>query len=246
MHEFDYSSSGIEVAGDIIEAHRALWKHIASPGTWWNGAERVAVAAEARAADTCALCGERKQAVSPNAVSGKHDGPGELADEVVDTIHRLRSDPGRLSRDWFERLCDGGLSETRYVELVSIVALLTGVDYFARSLGLDPFDLPEPREGEPSRRRPQSAREGEAWVPMIAAEDATGPEADLYGTAAVVPNIMRALSLVPAEVRALQRLSNAHYLPPMQIADPTASKTLDRVQIELVAARVSALNECFY
>ncbi len=246
MFDFDYSPSGIEIADDIVEAHRALWEHIALPGTWWSGSERVAIGAEARAADTCVLCGEREQALSPNAVSGRHDGPGELADEVVDTIHRLRRDPGRLSRNWFERQREGGLAETRYVELVGVVAFLTGVDYFARSLGLDPFDLPEPREGEPSRRRPQSAREGEAWVPMIAPADASGPEADLYGGMAIVPNIMRALILVPAEARALQRLSNAHYLPAMQIADPTVSKTLDRMQIELVAARVSALNECFY
>ena len=80
---------------------------------------------------------------------------------------------------------------------------------------------------------------------MIAPEDAIGPEADLYG-GGFVPNIMRALSLVPDEVRALRRSSAAHYVPVEQIPDPTVRRALARPQMEFVAARVSALNECFY
>jgi hypothetical protein len=44
----------------------------------------------------------------------------------------------------------------------------------------------------------------------------------------------------------LQRSSNAHYVHVTQIGDPSVRKSLDRMQMELVAARVSALNECFY
>ena len=76
--------------------------------------------------------------------------------------------------------------------------------------------------------------------------DADGPEADLYPEVALVPNIMQALSLVPDEARALQRSSDAHYVEMQDLADPSARRDLDRLQIELVAARVSALNECFY
>ena len=124
--------------------------------------------------------------------------------------------------------------------------MITGVDYFARSLASAPFPLPEPRPGAPSRYLPASANPGTAWVPMIAPEDASGPEADLYPLRAMVPNIVRALSVVPAEVRVLQTLAAAHYLPVEQIGDPTARRSLDRMQMELVAARVSALNQCFY
>jgi hypothetical protein len=81
---------------------------------------------------------------------------------------------------------------------------------------------------------------------MIAAGDAAGAEADVYGGLAFVPNIVRALSLVPDQVRALRRWSDAHYLPVERIPDPTARRALDRTQMELVAARVSALNQCFY
>ena len=78
------------------------------------------------------------------------------------------------------------------------------------------------------------------------AEDATGPEVDLYGDAPFIPNIVRALSLVPGEVRALRKSSDSHYVSVAQIGDPTVRRSLDRMQMELVAARVSALNECFY
>jgi len=48
------------------------------------------------------------------------------------------------------------------------------------------------------------------------------------------------------EVRALRRSSGAHYVPVEQIPDPTVRRALARPQMEFVAARVSALNECFY
>ena len=64
-----------------------------------------------------------------------------------------------------------------------------------------------------------------------------------------VPQIGRALSLVPAEVRTLQALSALHYMELDHVIDPTyvpPGRKLDRPQMELIAARVSAINECFY
>ena len=246
MVALDYSAAGLAVREDIREAHRALWAQVAAAGTWWTGAERVAIAAESRAAAECGLCRERKAALSPAAVRGEHEAWGGLSALVVDAIHRVRTDPGRLTRDWLDSVIAAGLSMAHYVELVGIVTMVTGVDFFARALGIAPFRLPEPCAGVPSRRLPPAARPGVAWVPMIAPEDASGPDADVYGDGAFMPNIMRALSLVPDELRMLRRLSATHYLPVEQIPDPMARRALDRMQIELVAARVSALNECFY
>ena len=242
----DYSAAGVPVRDDIRRSHRALWEHVAAPGTWWTGAERVAIAAESRQAVGCGLCRERKEALSPGAVRGEHDTYGELPTLVVDVIHRVRTDAGRLTRDWFEGVIAAGLTAAEYVELVGVVTMVAGVDFFARTLGVPPLPLPEPLPGAPARHRPVSARPGVAWVPMIAPEDASGPEADLYGGSPFAPNIVRALSLVPDEVRMLQQLAATHYLPFQQIPDPTARRSIDRLQMELVAARVSALNECFY
>ena len=246
MTDLDYSAVGIAIRADLKAAHAYAWEHLRAPGTWWSGPQRVAIAAETRHAIRCRLCRARKAALSPSAVSGEHDHLGALPGHVVEVIHRVRTDPARLSRAWFESTIARGLSQPEYVEVIAVVTLLTGVDYFACALGIEPFPLPDPLPGEPSRHLQTTAKPGTAWVPMIAPEDATGPEADLYGDVPVVPNIMRALSLVPDEVRALRRASEAHYVPLAKLADPTFCRSLDRMQMELVAARVSALNECFY
>jgi alkylhydroperoxidase family enzyme len=246
MDAVDYPTAEVPVRADLKAAHREILEHVRSPGTWWDGAQRVALVSEARQALACRLCTDRKAALSPASVRGTHDTLSALPANVVEVVHRIRTDPARLSRAWFDGIMASGLSDAEYVEIVGVVALTAGVDYFARSLGVTPLPLPAPLPGAPTRRRPASARGGTAWVPMIAPEDATGSEADLYGDAPVVPNIVRALSLVPDEVRALWRSSNAHYLPVAQIPDPSARRALDRMQMELVAARVSALNQCFY
>jgi alkylhydroperoxidase family enzyme len=247
MAGLDYSAAGVAVREDLEAAQRLLWERLRAPGTWWSGAERIAAAAESRAAESCSLCKARKQALSPNAVQGRHDGGKTLPEVAVDVIHRLRTDPGRLSRAWYDRVLASGLDEGTYVELVAVVAMTAGVDFFARALGIAPFPLPEPLAGEPSRYRPPTAKPNGAWVPTIAGADAAGSESDLYAGLAIVPNIASALSLVPAEVRTLRRLSEAHYMGIEHVPDPTFRRgTLDRMQMELVAARVSALNQCFY
>ena len=70
---------------------------------------------------------------------------------------------------------------------------------------------------------------------------------ELFEGRPLVPNVLRALSLVPDAVRQLKELSTAHYLPIDDVVDPRArGPVLSRAQMELVAGRVSALNECFY
>lgn len=247
MGEIDYSAAGVEIRADLDDAHRLLWQHLASPGTWWSGEDRVAIAAESRAAERCWLCAARKNALSPNAVAGRHDVFGSLPDAVVGAAHRIRTDPGRLSRAWYDEVRGAGVDEGHYVELVAVVAMTAGVDAFARSLGAPPPPLPEPRPGRPSCHRPVTARRNGAWVATIAAAEASGDEIDLYGGAAIVPNIASALSLVPAEARTLRRLMEPHYMALDFVPDPTHRHgALDRTQMELIAARVSALNQCFY
>jgi len=59
-------------------------------------------------------------------------------------------------------------------------------------------------------------------------------------------SITQALSLVPAENAALEQLHGHLYLTFGEMSDPAVSKGLSRSQMELVAARTSAHNECFY
>jgi len=244
MPAFDYVGLPLPIPETMRGAQRRAWERLAAAGVWWTGAEKVAIAAEVRAARACSLCQERKAALSPHAVAGEHAASETLPAAVVEAAHRIATDPGRLTRAWYEKMLAAGLSDAHYIELLSVVVTVVNLDALHRALGVAPERLPAPRAGEPSRERPRAAQEG-AWVPMLALDSAEGRA--LFEGRPRVPNVARALSLVPDAVRQLNELSNVHYLPMDQVMDPHAHmRHLTRAQMELVAGRVSALNECFY
>jgi hypothetical protein len=241
---FEYAGLSLPIPEAMRAAHRRAWQRLAAPGAWWTGAERVAIAAEVRAARTCTLCRERKAALSPHAIAGEHAATAPLPAPAVEAAHRIASDPGRLTRAWHEKTLAAGLSDAHYVELLGILVTVVNLDALHRALGVAPEPLPEPRAGEPSRERPP-ALQGAAWVPWLALDSRPGRE--LFEGRRLVPNVARALSLVPDAVQQLKELSAVHYLPIDDVIDPRARvQALSRAQMELVAGRVSALNECFY
>ncbi|MDP6255488.1 MAG: alkylhydroperoxidase-related (seleno)protein, partial [Alphaproteobacteria bacterium] len=111
MTEIVYQDLPWPVREDITAAQARTWEKLAQPGTWLSGAERLAIAAEARHAQDCQLCWERKDALSPEAVRGSHDTLSQLSALEVEQIHRIRTDPGRLSRAWFLGLLEAGMVE---------------------------------------------------------------------------------------------------------------------------------------
>jgi hypothetical protein len=244
--EIGYPSVPFDIRDDLPSAHRRSWQRLARPGTWWSGAERVAIAAEVRNAADCGLCVARAAALSRSSVRGEHDVLGSLPAAAVEVTHTLARGARRVSRSWFDEICAAGLADTEYVEIIGLVVTVVSIDSFCRGVGAPLHALPTPQPGEPTRQRPASAKLDVGWVPTIAAGDAVGAEANLYGGATNVPNVLRALSLVPEEVRGWMDLSEAHYFGQKGLMDMTARRSLDRMQIELLAGRVSALNECFY
>ena len=245
---FDYSNSGYEIRPDIALAHRRVWEQFADAGSWWRGADRVAIAQEVRNARFCQLCVERKAALSPFSIEGKHNTTTNLPQIAVDAVHRLCTDPSRLTRNWLETCEQKGLSKGQYVELLGIVVGMVSIDAFHRALGIDLEPLPHPQPGEPSKYLPAGIEEGSAWVPVIPAANAKGNEADLYGGSKQAGNVITAMSLVPDSVRILKTLGSAHYIDMKDVPNPYANggRSLSRPQIELVAGRVSALSDCFY
>jgi alkylhydroperoxidase family enzyme len=244
----DYRSTGIAVRDDIVASQRRAWQSLAAAGTWWTGAERVAIAREVRAARRCPFCAERKAVLSPSAVSGVHAAASDLRPAIVDAVHRVVSDPGRLSRGWAAEVIAAGASDAQLVELISVVCIAMLVDGFARAIGADPPTLPDPQAGAPTRVRPAEAIDEGYFVPTIPYAVGSRPELDLYDANAFVPNVGRGLSLVPAAVRTARDLMAAHYMTYAQVATDYApsDRPIDRSQIELVAARTSAKNDCFY
>ena len=237
------------VRADLDEAWRRAWDHLARPGTWWTGAERLAMVAACREAPECALCRERAAALSPFAVDGTHDSTSTLPDDVVEAIHRIRTDSGRLTEAWLRETVASGLSEPDYVEIVGVVSIATALDTLAKGLGMPRPALPEPVPGGPSRYRPAGARRGLAWLPILEPEDIADGDPNPYGdkTPDLVANIHRGMSLVPAEVAAFFDLDDAIYLPQFALKDfATEYRAISHAQMELLAARVSMINRCRY
>ncbi len=232
----------------MIEAYQRAWDRMARPGSWWTGEERVAIARACREALECRLCRERKAALSRASFSGAHAGEERsvLPAAVVDLIHRITTDPARLSKAYYDATRAAGVSDEQYVEAVGVAVALISIDRFYEALGGAVPPLPDPIAGEPDRRRPAAVVRGDAWVPWIDPARLEPENADLFDGLPQAPNVLRALSLVPAEVRGWKSLSDVQYVPTKQMMSFTANGPLDRSQIELIAARVSAANECFY
>ena len=124
---------------------------------------------------------------------------------------------------------ESGVGYERYVELVGIVSRVAATDTFCESLGMEHQPLPEPIGGPPTGDTDTRAQLGAAWVPMVGGA-----------------SITQALSLVPAENAELERYHGPMYMTFGQMSDPYFTRALTRPQMELVAARTSAINECFY
>ncbi len=242
----------VEVRYDLTRSLEAAWRRLAEAGTWWTGAERVAIAAETRQAVHCELCRARRQAVSAAMVSGRHDNAVALPPAAIEAIHRIRTDSGRLGASWYQSLIAAGLSEERYVELLSVVAIVVAADTFRRAAGLPRLSFPSAKPGEPSYRRPHGAKPGLAWMPTLAPEDRTADDPDLYRDHPGPRergggNVHRALSLVPEAMIHWWDMFETMYLPAPAMRDFAHEyRAISHAQIEMLAARVAALNQCVY
>ncbi len=222
----------VVVRSDLAAAHLQAWDALACAGTWWTGAQRVELAATALAAMT------DDSPLPPWTAPSTVDGwlAGDLAAPAVahDAVYRIATHAGTLSESWYGRVSDE-LGDLAYVEVVGIACTVAAVVAFRRAAGLEPWELPRPVDGEPSRVVPPDLVTAELnWVRVRSPADQT---------AAVV----QAFSSVPAEHQRLWMLADAQYIPNLEMIDPHWTRgTLSRSQIELVAARVSQLRECFY
>ena len=247
MTQFDYSRAPYPVRPDLGQAYQTYWDQLSAAGAWWTGRQRVAIAQEVRNALDCEYCAERKQALSPYTFEGEHQHSGDLPELAVDAVHRVVTDQTRITQSYVNDNAAYGLSKEAYVELVGVVVAVISIDEFHRALGMPVEPLPEPQSGEPSHYRPAHLTEDMGFVPTIPPEGAVGPEADLWPTG-FAANVVRALSLVPDALRQWRSLAAAQYIALEDMRDyfQDASRSINRLQMELVAGRVSAVNECFY
>ena len=250
--ENPFSSLDFKVREDLQEASRRYRQWLSGPGEWWTGAERVAMVKETRRGWDCLLCARKKEALSPKSIAENHLANPPLASKVVEAIHRIVTDPSRLSEAWVRELKQDAFSYPEIVELIGVVTMGIAIDYLFWGLGAAPPALPEPRSGNPAPGEPQDSGLYTAWVPTTIPEKAVGKLKTFYDAAANpaggVVHIMQALSLTPETLVAFYDLAAVIYLPPGKVSNPggQTGRAITRPQIELLAATVSAANACRY
>ena len=226
MIGIDYSRATVPVASGTSAAHTNTLRALAAPGAWWSGPERLAIVREAREAPGCSLCHSRARSTFATIGGIEHDGRDGLPPEAVEAIHGMRNDSGHLTRRWFDHVIAAGMRPEAYVELVAVVASSVVVDTFARGVGFGLPDLPPAQPGAPTPESSKDVVDAGAWVP-IAREGRF--------------NIIRSLAIVPSARDLFFGAFDTSYY-----RAPETRFALTRPQVELVASRVSAMNECFY
>ena len=228
---FEYAGCEWPISERVIGAHRRSWERLASAGFWWTGAERVAIAEECRRA----------------AAFEGGGGSGRLPEAAVHAVQKVVVDNANLSREWVEEVCAAeGMSDAHYIELLGVLVHVFSIDELHRALDIPLEPLPSPLAGEPSRRRPSGARQGDGWLAITPPDALDAEDEGLYEGAPFAANVLTALSLVPGNLPWLADLSHAHYLSYVEMRETGKLRGIDRAQQELIASRVSVLNECFY
>ena len=236
-----YDDSKYKIKEDLEEVHEKQLLELGNPGTWGTGKQRLAIAGGARQAGIDAGLLEEPENGSVYSVSSL----SSVAKKVVNDLAVLPKDFDESS---YQRALKGGLTEEEFVEIVGIVSRIVDLDVFARGIGVPLKPLPEAQSGEPTRKRPETAKQEQAWVPTVPNLPEGGDVAKaLYGEMPK-PYIVRGLSLVPDEMEKHIELEQAQYMPIKHVRDfdHQHHKGLTRVQVEVVAGRVSAINQCFY
>jgi len=211
----------------VAEVADAAWCELGRPGPQWTGAERTAIAAAARAAAPRPLW-DRAPALGELS---REAGERELSPFVAGLVERVAVEPSSLSRDDVIAITDE-IGDAAYAELASVVVQVVSIDHNAAALGMGLRPLPNAEPGEPHGRRPDGMADVGGHIEMTAVSDG--------------PNVRRSLSLAGADHERWMMLVFAMYSGAQFGEMVWNDRALSRPQVELLAARTSALNECFY
>jgi hypothetical protein len=140
----------VALSGPTLDGLRREWHRLGAAGTWWSGAERVAIARVARLAG-----------------AGEVPHEDQLSDVAVEATATVAAAPTKLSANVIERFISEGLSTEKYTEIVGVVARVVAVDTAVRGSGAPLEQLPAPEDGAPSRTIVAAAKKRSAWIPMV-------------------------------------------------------------------------------
>jgi hypothetical protein len=223
----------VKVRDDLVEAHRLAWEHVAAPGSWFTGEQRVELAR------TVLLAVADPDPPPPwvaVTLTERLPSPRVAPDTAHDAAYRLARHAGTVTEDVYRLFADT-LGELPYVELCALVSTAAAVAHFHRNVGAPLPPLPAPVPGAPTGERPaELATPALNWVPVAAPADE-------------VAAVVQAYSAVPREWTNTWRMADAQYMPEPDMVHPDWSRRpggLTRAQMELVAATVARARDCFY
>lgn len=124
-------------------------QHIASPGSFFTGAERVAFATHARVARGLVASGP------------------ELLPIMASTIARVAADAASSRAEHVAAWEAEGLDVLAFLELVAVVSRISSIDSYRIGLGVPLDTLPEPAPGDPVPNIEEKAVTSNAWVPTV-------------------------------------------------------------------------------
>jgi hypothetical protein len=226
---FTKDSFDVSVPDHQLAAFDAAWRWLAEPDGHWSGLEKVAIAGVVRAAAPQPVYDRRPVGIDDLATDAEPD--AAISPLTIDTVERIAVEAGEIRREWASAVIDE-LGDAAYAELAAVVATVVPVDRACRLLGRGLEPLPTPVPGAPTGERAEETVDIGAYLP--AAEGFLGPNVAKSLSVAPTANMMRL-----GVVRALYSGDRFGEL----CWDDGA---LNRPQVELIAARTSALNECFY
>jgi hypothetical protein len=176
--------------------------------------------------------GDQRVAIAREARAAR-DGLGvnsqSLSEAARSAARAISATPAAIRATDVQGWYNDGLTGEEYIEILGIVARLSAIDTFLFGLGQPGRPLPEPIVGEPTRHIVAEARLDGGWAPTVGFAFPT-----------------TALSAVPAEHDAMADLAAAFYIALDGMADLALVDGLQRDQMEVVAARTSLINDCFF
>ena len=113
-----------------------------------------------------------------------------------------------------------------------MTAIIVSIDVYSRSAGEREHELLPPIDGPPAAERPDDVGDVGAFIPMTETK--------------LLANVSRSLSLVPRTNATWRALVTESYSRGPQMLELTWDRALTRPQVELIAAQVSRLQDCFY
>jgi hypothetical protein len=237
-----YSDANFPIPASTESLHADELLSFACAGTWGTAAQRTAIVAEARRA-------RREAGVHESIGDEALADNSELPEAAINLARFVALGGIGIDREYCKQTQANGVSEGAYVEIVGLVARLAHLDVFARGIGVPARQLADPVEDKvPSMQRPAEAKNEGFFTASIPSAPEGGKLAEEIFGSEPAANILRSLSLVPDEARRLNTVIAQEYFSMETIFDLTFSsqKGISRPQLELVAAKVSELNQCFY